>query len=543
MSNNLAPNGGHASGAMPRFSFRLLAAVALLATCGATSPAPAPPSIVFGPLFERVQSRRLFEDSKTFADAVPKRDPAQIVADWRKVQASDDASLRAFVEDNFELPAQSPAPPVAGSGRAPILDHIRLLWNGLTRKPDTAAGGGSLLSLPKSYVVPGGRFRELYYWDSYFTMLGLKQGGRQDLVEAMIEDFGSLIDRFGHVPNGTRTYYLSRSQPPFFYLMTELSDDKSSQGLRRRNGWLRKEHAFWMSGASALRPGQESRHVVRLRDGSLLNRYWDERATPRDESWSEDTSLAIAASPRPPEQVYRDVRAAAESGWDFSSRWLGDRQKLTTIRTTRIVPIDLNSLLYGMERTIAGNCRILGDRACTATFDRQADARRRAVERHLWNPLGYYADYDLDSRAPSNQRTAAMVFPLFAGLATPDRARRTVAALDPLIGEGGLVTTLARTGQQWDAPNGWAPLQWIAVTGLERYGAHAPATRIATRWLATVEREYQAEGRLLEKYDVIERRPGGGGEYPLQDGFGWTNGVFAALICSGAAAEHARIGC
>jgi alpha,alpha-trehalase len=325
--------------------------------------------------------------------------------------------------------------------------------------------------------------------------------------------------------------------------MTELSDDKSSRGLRRRNGWLRKEHAFWMSGASALRPGQESRHVVRLRDGSLLNRYWDERGTPRDESWSEDTSLAIAASPRPPGQVYRDVRAAAESGWDFSSRWLGDRKNLTTIRTTRIVPIDLNSLLYGMERTIAGNCRILGDRACTATFDRQADSRRRAVERHLWNPLGYYADYDLDSRAPSNQRTAAMVFPLFAGLATPDRARRTVAALDPLIGEGGLVTTLARTGQQWDAPNGWAPLQWIAVTGLERYGAHAPATRIATRWLTTVEREYQAEGRLLEKYDVIERRPGGGGEYPLQDGFGWTNGVVAALICSGAAAEHTRIGC
>ena len=148
----------------------------------------------------------------------------------------------------------------------------------------------SLLPLPQPYVVPGGRFREIYYWDSYFTMLGLEESGRRDLVVDMVHDFAYLIDTYGHVPNGTRTYYLSRSQPPFFFEMVGLlSSDDPARAFVRYLPELKREYAFWMEGAQSLRRGRAHRRVVALPDGSILNRYWDDRDTPRDESYREDT--------------------------------------------------------------------------------------------------------------------------------------------------------------------------------------------------------------------------------------------------------------
>lgn len=499
----------------------LLALSALLVAAGPLSPAQR-----FGALFHDVQMRRLFADSKTFADAQPRRGDAGILAAYRRCACKSDAALKAFVRANFTLPVTPAAPPP--SGKLTLTAHIDALWPQLTRILPTVPAGSSALSLPRRFVVPGGRFREMYYWDSWFTMLGLKASGRQDLVEDMIVDFGSLIDRYGRIPNGTRTYYLSRSQPPFFYLIADLSRDPAT--LAQRTRWLRAEHDFWMAGVATLRPGQANARVVRLADGSLLNRYWDDRDDPRDESYREDAELAAATPGRDARQLYRDLRAGAESGWDFSSRWLGDGRTLATIRTTRILPVDLNSLLYGLERSIAANCRRLRDPACAGRYTTAADARAQAIATHLWNPAGYYADYDLDARRPIDRPTAAMAFPLFAGLATPERAAATARALAPLVGEGGLRTTATTTGQQWDDPNGWAPLQWIAIEGLRRYREDALAERIATRWTATVTREYDASGKLLEKYNVVERLPGGGGEYPLQDGFGWTNGVTRALL-------------
>lgn len=359
-------------------------------------------------------------------------------------------------------------------------------------------------------------------------MLGLPLAGRQDLVEDQVRNFGSLIDRYGHIPNGTRTYYLSRSQPPVFYLIQAMSRDAKTLATRTRQ--LRAEHAYWMAGADRLKPGEQHARAVRLADGTLLNRYWDDRADPRDESYREDAELAAATPSRDAGQLYRDLRAAAESGWDFSSRWLADGRTLATIRTTRLAPVDLNSLMLGMERTIADNCRTLRDTACTTDFAARATAREAAIRRLMWNPNGYFADYDLDTGRPADARTAAMAFPLFVGAASPDQATTTAQALAPFIGQGGLRTTLTASGQQWDDPNGWAPLQWIAIQGLRRYGHAAPADRIKAAWLASVQREYASSGKLLEKYDVRERRPGGGGEYPNQDGFGWTNGVTRALL-------------
>jgi alpha,alpha-trehalase len=492
-----------------------LAGLALITTTALA--APAPPSDLYGALYEAVEMSGVFPDSKTFADAVPRLPPSRIVAEFTAHPPADAAALKRFVLNRFDLPAAPVVqPPPADAG---LIGHIKDLWPRLTRTTPQVPFGASALPLPAPYVVPGGRFRELYYWDSYFTLLGLQRSGRNDLVEDMINDFGSLIERYGRVPNGARTYYLSRSQPPVLALMVQLSADRSAATLRRRNGWLIAEHRFWMSGG----------RVVRLHDGAVLNRYWDDRAAPRDESFREDELLAKANPGRDSAGLWRDVRAAAESGWDFSSRWLADGETLGTIRTTRLAPVDLNSLMYLMEQTIAQNCRQLAERACESSYSRKAAARRRAILSHMWNGR-FFADYDLDIGKANDRLTAASAWALFARLAELDQAKTEAAALATLVGPGGISTTPVRSGQQWDAPNGWAPLQWIAFEGLRNYGQTDLAERIRRGWVAAVSREYEASGRLVEKYDVLEQKPGGGGEYPTQDGFGWTNGVTLALV-------------
>lgn len=493
---------------------------------------PPPPSALFGPLFIAVQEQAVFPDSKTFADAVPRMPPAAILRAWHVAAPADRDALAAFVDDHFEIPESVPT---RGPDAATVRDYITGAWPTLIREEPSPPADSSALSLPRRYVVPGGRFRELYYWDSYFTMLGLARSGRQDLVEEMILDFGDLIDRFGHIPNGTRSYYLTRSHPPFFYLMAGLSLDRSHSARRRRLGWLRQEYAFWMAGADTLTPGNAHRRVVRLPDGALLNRYWDDSDAPRDESWREDVALAQEAPDRDPSELWRDLRAAAESGWDFSSRWLGDGRTLATIRTTRLLPVDLNALLFGLERAIAREAAALDD-VDARVFTAAADARRAAIERFLWHPdAGHYADYDLDTGAPADGLTGAAAFPLFVEAASTERAGSTAQALRRLLRAGGLAATERPTDQQWDEPNGWAPLQWVAVAGLRAYGEGGLADAIASRWVAMVSDHFRRHGQLVEKYDVVARDGGGGGEYGLEVGFGWTNAVTLALMDEAAA--------
>jgi alpha,alpha-trehalase len=525
------------------------AALALLALVSSPPSAalelPAQPHVLFGELFERVQMEGVFPDSKDFADAIPKSSPEEILAHYRAEKPASLEALKAFVEANFTLPGVVTTPtaatrdleaPTAAAAQAaiPLTEHIDLLWNVLTRRADTPVPYSSLLPLPRPFVVPGGRFREIYYWDSYFTMLGLLASGRQDLTEDMVTNFAHLIDAYGLIPNGNRTYYLSRSQPPFFFAMVALLSppEHPEQAYARYLPELRREHAFWMEGEGQVAAGSAARRVVALAPGVILNRYWDELDLPRDESFREDVLLA-KAQPRAPAEFYRDVRAAAESGWDFGSRWLADGHSMATIDTTAIVPADLNSLLFGLERAIASGCRQSGDSACAREFTERAQARRLAMDRYLWDRAhGAYFDYQWQARHRITRVSAATLYPLFTGSAS-DRQATAVANTTrrQLLKAAGLVATPLTTGQQWDAPNGWAPLQWVGIAGLRAYGHNALAEVIACRWLANVGRFYRENGRLLEKYDVVNPgRPGGGGEYPLQDGFGWTNGVTRRLL-------------
>jgi alpha,alpha-trehalase len=492
------------------------------------------PSQLYGQLFEDVQMQRVFPDSKTFVDTIAKDAPAIIVERYREEKQQPGFDLAAFVAQNFTVqrPKDSGYHSIPGQD---VCSHIDSLWSVLARKPDRADPRSSLLPLPYPYVVPGGRFNEIYYWDSYFTMLGLEESGRHEMALNMVRNFVSLITRYGHVPNGNRTYYLSRSQPPFFAAMVELiADEGSDRGAIYAEflGALSKEYAFWMEGADTLAPGSAHRRVVRLKDGTLLNRYWDDRNIPREESYREDVDTA-KASGRPSEEVYRNLRAAAESGWDFSSRWLKDGKTLSTIRTTDLVPVDLNSLMAQLERTLAKAYAAARKPEKAAEFNARAELREGAVRRYLWDPdKGVFTDYLWREEKPSGTVTAATLAPLFFGLATRAQAERVAEVVRArLLRPGGLATSTVPTGQQWDAPNGWAPMQWIAVEGLSDYGKTTLAETIAQRWMLKVITAYRATGKLMEKYNVADTSlVTGGGEYPTQDGFGWTNGVLRKLL-------------
>lgn len=480
------------------------------------------------PLFHDVQLGHVFGDDKVFVDCLPRRPLEEIGAAYARLAPTkpDRGRLRRFVEENFILPPdQNPVgrPAPGGDVRA----QIRLLWQALRRGPDVARAGSTLLPLPEPYIVPGGRFREIYYWDSYFTMLGLRDSEQGEMVGHMLANFVHLIARHGHIPNGNRSYYLSRSQPPVLALMVGLATaGRPRATLAGFRDALEAEHDYWMDHTAP------TQHVVELPDGSRLNRYWDQLDTPRPESYSRDEELAQRAD-RPRGELFRDLRSAAESGWDFSSRWLADGRHLETIRTTQLVPVDLNCFLWQLESTLAQAHAAHGDAEGAARLERAAAARRRAIEKYCWSPgVGFFCDYDLAAHAPGTQPTLAGVTPLLFGLASAAQTAQVARRVrESFLAPGGVVTTLRQTGQQWDAPIGWAPLQWLTVRGLARGGETELAAEIARRWTRLNVATFVRTGLLLEKYDVVATaRAPGGGEYASQHGFGWTNGVLLEFL-------------
>jgi len=402
----------------------------------------------------------------------------------------------------------------------------------MIRNPQSHHPNTSLLPLPKPYIVPGGRFTEVYYWDSYFSMLGLAESGKVELLKNMADNFAWLIEKYGHIPNGNRTYYLSRSQPPVFALMVELCESANIGGSEHYLPYLISEYHYWMDGSGSLNPNLAFRHVVKMPDGSMLNRYWDDRDTPRDESWREDIETA-SSSKRPSKEVFRDLRAGAASGWDYSSRWLRDPMRLASIRTTQYIPIDLNAFLYKLECTISAIAKKNGEELTALAWKKKSEDRLNAINHWLWDAKsGVFRDYDW-RREQFGLFSAATSVALFTGLATPVQAQRIAKQIkEQLLAPGGLVSTTIESGEQWDKPNAWAPLQWMTIQGLKKYGEDALAEEIAVRWLKTVSKLYKEKHKLVEKYNVVDgdNVSGGGGEYPLQDGFGWTNGVTQCLL-------------
>ncbi len=464
-----------------------------------------------GRLFEAVQGGRLFPDSKTFVDAVPKLAEQEIVRRYDELLVSGARfDLRALLRDWFEFPERQVSKPVKASNTRQYIDKT---WSRLIKSAVAPPAGSTLLPVPNPFVVPGGRFDECFYWDSYFTALGLVRVGRLDVVQGIVDNLVHLQGTVGLIPNGNRTYLATRSQPPVLSLLVRFLPDP----VRYLDALL-AEHTFWT----------QPDRVVDI-DGVLLSHYWDAVNTPRQESYAEDVHTNDGDAT--PCDLFRHLRAGAESGWDFSSRWLDDPDDLSSVRCADVLPIDLNALLLLLEFSISA----LSDRAGrtdVASRFRQAALKRSAVLRkRCFDPAqGWFCDLERNGdRRP--QLTMACVTALVANLADDVQGlavRNTL--MQRFLAPGGLRTTVVTNAQQWDAPNGWAPLQWWAIEGLRAYGFPDEAEEVRRRWIATCDHGFATDGVLLEKYDVDNPgTPVSGGEYEVQEGFAWTNGVYVAL--------------
>lgn len=508
---------------------------AVVATAGVAMRTSKSPEDAYADLFHDVQQSKVYADGKTFVDMVPRKRSRELRKEYKLAKDDPDFNLNEFVSRHFYEFHPRHHEPYVPSSTTTAREHVASLWPELTRRNRKTRG--SLLPVPNSYIVPGGRFSEQFYWDSYFIMLGLAADGEWGMISGMVRNYSYMLRKFGLVPTANRSYFLSRSQPPFFAQMIKL--------LARHRGRTRTyaeylpalllEYRFWMKGRKIAgehpdRPAYA--RVVRMPNGTILNRYYDNKTTPRPESRREDLATAEKADSANKDKIFLDLRAGAESGWDFSSRWFKDTKDIQSIHTTDMVAVDLNALLYMHEQTIAEAYTLIKQPLLAKRFRTAADKRAESVRRYCWDAQKqFFCDYDFRSGVSTHKLTLAGVFPLYAKIATSEQAAAVARQLeDKFLCEGGLVTTLVNSGQQWDSPNGWAPLQWVAIQGLREYGYHELANRIRDRWLAVNERVFANERKMIEKYDVVHAEGlGGGGEYPLQDGFGWTNGVYAVL--------------
>ena len=394
----------------------------------------------------------------------------------------------------------------------------------------------SIIALPNPFVVPGGRFREMYYWDSFFTIKGLLASEMYSTVRQMIENMGWLIETFGYVPNGNRIYYLNRSQPPLLTWCVEAyyQATKDLEFVRRALTWLEKEMEFFT----------QNRRIQMADWKTHLYRYHVVAAGPRPESYREDVESAEHITDAPEKlRLWGDIMAAAESGRDFSSRWfLNDGPmagKMGSTRTSSIIPVDLNSIICGNLRVFSYFYNILGMTEEANQAFSKYQLMKETIHQVFWNEdLGCWFDFDLHTNKHVSTYFDTNFFPLAAGCVhegfNPEKISNYLKNAGVLDFPGGLPTSLIASGQQWDFPNSWAPTTWVIIEGLRKYGMSELAKVIAEKW---VRKNYvmwlNTGGRMFEKYNVATqcfKAAGGGGEYEVQEGFGWTNGVILDLL-------------
>lgn len=414
--------------------------------------------------------------------------------------------------------------------------YLDTFWGLVTR--DNNADQGTLIGLPRPYLIPAAdpnnpMFQEMYYWDSYFMALGVIHTRHKQRVVDMAENMAYLIHRFGFVPNGTRYYFTSRSQPPFFTQMARLAlqivqenapQDETAFLKRMLAAAIHEHDGFWMN--DGLPPGY--RRVVEIRElGSGI----------KDSGL--DSSKSLIPNTQSPNPIclnrYGDVNAlhilaSCECGWDHSARCDGDQIGKEAGDWLNYLPVCLNSILYVIENDIADMTAQLGDTAQAEHWRAIAAARAQAMQRLFWHDdSGFFYDYNWVESRLNFHASLAGFYPLWAGWANADQAERIVRQwLPQFLAEGGLIASLSTyDNRQWATPNGWAPLQWLTAEGLDRYGYHAEANTIRRRWCNTCEHGFMRDGTLLEKYNVLQpHTPPAHGVYGTVKGFGWTNGVY-----------------
>jgi alpha,alpha-trehalase len=509
--------------------------------------------------------------------------PAQLAAareyvrrSWRTLTRSNRELTAAAVDPKFKrgglpagLSAQSRWPVYVPRGES--LDALRRRLRAqmpagdfrvieLRRLPARAAEAEpGLLYLPRPYVVPGGRFNEMYGWDSYFIQVGLLRDGETQLARDMVENFLYEVEHYGRVLNANRTYYLTRSQPPFLTRMILGVYERT-----RDRAWLRRA----ARAAEAYYGHWNVLDGPRFTPRTALSRYYDSGEGPAPEVVADErdaegrthydrvkefyrthevTDYDAArfydrAADRLTPEFYKGDRSMRESGFDPSNRFGPFGADVASYN-----PVCLNSLLYVYERDMAHIYRELRSPLGSQLWEQRAAARRARVNRLMWDERdGLYYDYNFERQEVRRYPFVTTFYPLWAGIATPRQAARVAANLHLFERPGGLQTSTSRTGSQWDAPYGWAPMQLLAVEGLRRYGFGAEAERVSVNFLSLVLKEFVEHNTVVEKYDV-ERRTSSLGEglrfgYTSNEiGFGWTNAAFTELYARLPPGARARV--
>lgn len=490
-----------------------------------------PPDERYGILFDSVQMSGIFPDSKTFLDCVPKMTTDEILAHFESERKKPNFDLSVFINQYFKIP-QPLSLATDNAPAQPIQQYISNQWGHLTRKVDTA-DLGTLIQLPNPYVVQYDQAREVYYQDAYFTMLGLKAANKIDLLENMVNNFAYLIDIQGYIPAGNRTYYLSRTQPPYFACMVQLlASVKGDKIYKKYLPQLEKEYSFWMEGKPS-EVGKETvskKRVVCL-DKNVLNRYYGEEK-PRLEFYKEDKILA-RKSGQDLKPFYRHIRAADESGWGLSSRWLSDGKNVYKLCTSDIIPVDLNALMYNLELTIMKG-KILDKKMDEATnYEKIASTRREAIMRYCWSDeKKMFFDFDFQKYKKREVYSLAAIYPLFFKMVTKKEADKVAENIEQnLLRAGGVVATNNITKLSLDAPLSTAALQWITIQGLKNYGHATLAEDIKNRWVSLNTSLYQSTGKVLDKYNVEDLNliPDSSA-FKGVGGYGSTNGIFLQFL-------------
>jgi alpha,alpha-trehalase len=520
--------------------------------------------LCFGPVLDAVCTVNppVFNDSKTFVDLVLLRDPDEILNAFTPEIASNRTKLIEFlaqyfaathgtdvhdwVPDDFD---DQDIPLIAKLTDPAMKDWARKVhdvWKTLGKSidPDVYANPFRHTLLPLKYpymIVPGGRFIEFYYWDTYWIIKGLLISQMSHTAIMVVENLLQLANATGFVPNGSRQYYLGRSQPPYLALMVDLllqAKVVNASFIETALPVLTAEYHWWM---------KQGEHAVTVHQNGknyILNRFYSGATTPRAESAREDMHTAAGLTDAEKIKVYQGLAAGAEAGWDYSSRWFGDGATLVTIDTLNVIPSDLNGLLYRVE-VVLGQMYTLVGKEPPVDYVSAAYNRKIAIHAVLWDAqttqwrdFNYTSGKQLPSSTPANyQGLWAGVFDsTLYGININDVAISFVNA-SGLIGPGGVCASLSPSGQQWDYPNVWPPLISMLVDGFLGLDVHLNDNELLSPALARTMLQgafmafYETKGYMLEKYNCSELGAlGGGGEYDLQTGFGWTNGVVLTLL-------------
>lgn len=437
----------------------------------------------------------------------------------------------------------------------PPAEMAKIELRQLPADPSTLTEHG-LLYLPGPYVVPGGRFNEMYGWDSYFILLGLLRDGEIELGKSMVDNFLYQIEHYGTILNANRSYYLSRSQPPFLTPMLLAVYEKTKDKAWLAKAWpaIERYYAYWVrephltpeTGLSRyydLGKGPAPEVLSGEKDEAGKDHYERVREFYKNETAEgyDEAPFYDARADKLTDLFYVADRSMRESGFDPSARF-------GTFNTGVIFsnPVCLNSLLWRMEQDAAAIARELGV-GDPAAWLRRADARKAAIDRYLWDAeRGLYLDYDFEKDARRDYPFGTMFFPLWAGVASPEQAAAVAGKLALLEQPGGLATSTKASDTQWDLPYGWAPLELVAVEGLRRYGFAAEADRIAVKFLSLVLKEFLEHEVIFEKYDVVERESATakGIKFGYSEnviGFGWTNAAWTALYDDLSPEQRARV--